>query len=622
MLLTDEQRDIVYTCGLPMLVLAGPGTGKTEVLAQKILYLLRNGLATRKEIIGITFTTKAAKSMQNRLEELGLPLHGQPIICTLHSLATKILKDQGSKINIPDEFLIADDHETKLILRDAIVDIKPKAVENLKKWKHKICLLKAEKKKPEDLSDGLFKEVYARYQELLRFHSALDFEDLIIEANKLFETDKETLNKYQSKMKHLLIDEFQDINNAEYSLIKLLSGNAKGLFVVGDDKQSIYGWRGGNPQIILGFCKGFPGALKKTMTICFRCPDKIIEGADEFIKRRPPLQPQEIDSDPIWILKFKSYVKEATFISNWIKNSLRNEKYSPKDIAILYRGGDVADEIAAILAKDCIPLTRPSPEETKRVREFIACLRLIIDKQDSLALRVCLASPLARGIGDKAIKKLRDYAENKGCSFWDALSIAQTEISFRRWHKALQAFKRIFEDLYSETSKVKISNLLSMIANCLSYQNERRIIEIIKMSECIPEAWTLCDFLKDIRGVKGEKAADSKESAEDENDAVLFITTHSVKGLEKKIIFVLGMENGRFPQQDGDIDEQKRLFYVAMTRAKEKLFLCYAKMRKGRASKGMSFYEISPFISEIPNKYKEIIQTNFGEQFANQNKPM
>jgi len=326
--LTDEQRDIVYTHGQPMLVLAGQGTGKTEVLAQKILYLLRNGLASKKEIVGITFTTKAAKSMQNRLEELGLPPHEQPMICTLHSLATKILKEKGSKINISDEFLIADDHETKLILRDAIVDIEPEAMKNLKKWKHKICLSKADKKIPEDLSSGLFKEVYARYQELLNFHSALDFEDLIIEASKLFETDKETLNEYRTKIKHLLIDEFQDINNAEYFLIKLLSGDAKGLFVVGDDKQSIYGWRGGNPRIILGFGDDFPDALKKTMTKCFRCPDKIIKGADEFIKRKPPLQPQELGSDPIWILKFKSYIKEANFISNWIKNSLKNETYS------------------------------------------------------------------------------------------------------------------------------------------------------------------------------------------------------------------------------------------------------------------------------------------------------
>jgi len=207
------------------------------------------------------------------------------------------------------------------------------------------------------------------------------------------------------------------------------------------------------------------------------------------------------------------------------------ETYSPKDIAILYRGGDVADKLATILEKDGIPLTRPSPEETRRIREFIACLRLIIDRKDSLALRVCLASPIAKGIGDKAIKKLRDYAENNGCSFWDALSIAQTEVSFRRWHKALRSFKQIFEDLYSATSKVKISSLLSMIADLLSYQNERRVKEIIKMSES--KAWTLCDLLQEIRGLKGEKAADSRESAENGNDAVLFITTHSVKGLEK-----------------------------------------------------------------------------------------
>jgi DNA helicase-2/ATP-dependent DNA helicase PcrA len=608
--LIDEQRNIVETCGQPMLVLAGPGTGKTEVLAQKILYLLRNELATKKEIVGIAFTTKAARSMQDRLEGLGLPRHEQPLICTLHSLSTRILRDQGNEIQIPDEFLIADDLESKLILRDAIVDINPQAINNLNRWRHKICLLKAEKKNSRDISNGLFKEIYVRYQELLRFHSALDFEDLIIETHKLLETNKKSLNKYQSKIKHLLIDEFQDINNAEYSLIKLLSGNANGLFVVGDDKQSIYGWRGGNPRIILNFCNDFPQAIMKTMIKCFRCPDKIIRGADEFIGRRPPLQPQEHNSDPIWILDCKSDVQEAKFISSWIESLLKNGEYSPKDLAILYRGGDVADKVAESFVKVNIPFIRPSPEETGHVRELIACLRLIIDRRDSLALRVCLASPLARGIGDKAIKKMREFAENNRCSFWDALTIVRTESSFRRWNRSLQSFSQVFEDLSSAASKDQISDLLIKIANCLSCQNERRIAEIIEMSECIPEDWSLHDFVQDIRGLKGEKAADPKESAEEENNAVLFITTHSVKGLERKIIFVLGMEKGRFPQQDGDMHEQRRLFYVAMTRAKEKLFLCYAKKREGRSAQGFRFYDKSPFLFEIPEKYRSFVMPN------------
>lgn len=610
MLLTSEQKDIIQTSGKPILVLAGPGTGKTEVLAHRILYLLRNELTTIKEIVGVAFTTKAAKSMQHRLVELGLPRNKQPLVCTLHSLSTRILKSQGSEIDIPDDFLIADDLESKLILKDAILDINPQAINNLNKWRHTICLLKADKKSPQDVSNGLFKHVYVRYQELLRFHSALDFEDLIIKTCKLLETNEKALNKYRSKSKHLLIDEFQDINNAEYSLIKLLSGNSNGLFVVGDDKQSIYGWRGGNPRIILNFCNDFAKATMKSMIKCFRCPDKIIRGADEFIGRRPPLQPQEHNSDPIWVLNCKSDVQEARFISSWIKISLKKRNYSPKDIAILYRGGDVADKVAESLAKANIPFIRPSPEETKHARELLACLRLIIDRQDSLALRVCLASPIARGIGDKAIKKIREFAENNECSFWDALTSARTESSFRRWHKPLRSFSQAFEDLSSVASKKKISDLLIKIANCLSYKKERRIEEIIEMSDCIPENWSLHDFVQNIRGLKGEKIADPKESGEEENNAVLFITTHSVKGLEKKVVFVLGMEKGRFPQQDGDLDEQRRLFYVAMTRAKEKLFLCYAKKREGRIAKGFSFYDKSPFLFEIPERYRIFITPN------------
>ncbi len=454
----------------------------------------------------------------------------------------------------------------------------------------------------------MFKKIYIRYQELLRFHSALDFQDLIIQACKLLEESEETKNNYQGKNKYLLADEFQDINKSEYSLIKYIAGTAKGLFVVGDDKQSIYGWRGGDPQIILDFTKDFLQAIQKPMTICFRCPEKIIKGADKFINRDPPLKPIQGDSEPIWILDCRSDVQEEKYISDWIKNALNSGKYMPKDIAVLYRGGDIADKIAESLANANIPIIRPSPEETKHVREFIACLRLIVDRRDSLALRVCLASRLAKGIGNKAIKKLREYAESNKCSFWDALTVAKSKGSFKRWHKSLQAFNHLFEDLSATVSKSKINFSLYKIAKNFGYEKEPRIVDIIKRSECIPDKWSLYDFIQDIRGLKGEKSADQKESGEEEINAILFITMHSVKGLQRKVIFVLGMEKGSFPQSDGDIEEQRRLCYVAMTRAEEKLFLCYAKKREGKVAQGYNFYDKSPFIFEIPELYRKFIQ--------------
>ncbi len=609
MQLTKEQKDIVGSIGRqPLLVIAGPGTGKTEVLSHGILHLLRNKSATKEEIVGITFTTKAAGSMRDRLDQLGLGTADQPLICTLHSFSARILREHGSEIGIKDEFLIADAHESKLTLSDAIMDVKPQAMRNLNKWGSKIGLLKAKKKRPRDIPNGLLKNVYTRYQELLRFHSALDFEDLVMKACRVLQTNSEVRDVYQSRCKHLLVDEFQDINKTEYSLIRHLAGTAKGLFVVGDDKQSIYSWRGGNPQIILGFTNNFPRAIRKPMTICFRCPDKIIQGADEFIEREPKLKPQQRNSEPIWILECKSDVQEARYISKWIETVIKNNQYLPMDVAILYRGGDIADEVAENLSDANIPITRPSPEETRHMREFIACLRLIVDRRDSLALRVCLASPLARGIGDAGIKKMRDLAENNYCSFWDALITAKNENSFKRWHKSLQRFNQIFEDLSATASKSKINSLLYKVAKSFGYEKEPRIVDMIKRSESIPDDWSLYDFIQNIRGLKGEKAGDPRESGEEEVNAVLFITMHSVKGLQRKVIFVLGMEKGSFPQSIGDTEEQKRLCYVAMTRAKEKLFLCYAKKREGRSAQGISFYDRSPFIFEIPDRYREFIQ--------------
>lgn len=608
--LTQEQKEIVESIGKPLLVLAGPGTGKTEVLSHRLMNLLKNNLAQKDRILGITFTTKAAQQMRSRLNELGLEFNDQPLICTLHSLSMRMLRDKGNEIDIPEDFVVADGYESYLILSDALCDIKPNVLGKVKDYLNRILLLKAKGKQLSDLSDGLFKKIYTRYQELLRFHFALDFQDLIIQACSLLNASEETKNLYQAKGKHLLVDEFQDINCAEYSLIEQLAGTAKGLFVVGDDKQSIYSWRGGDPQIILSFIDNFSQAIQKPMTICFRCPEKIIKGADEFIRREPKLNPQKRNSEPIWILDCKSDVQEARYISEWIETAIKNNQYLPKDIAILYRGGDIGDKIAENLSKANIPIIRPSPEETKHVREFIACLRLIVDRRDSLALRVCFASKLAKGIGSTAIKKFRDSAETTNRSFWNVLITARNENSFKRWHKSLKRFHQIFEDLSATASKSKMNNLLYKVAKSFDYEKEPRIVEIIRRSESIPDDWSLYDFIQDIRGLKGEKAADPKESGEEEVNAVLFITMHSVKGLQRKVIFVLGMEKGSFPQLNGDIEEQKRLCYVAITRAQEKLFLCYAKKREGKVAQGYRFYDMSPFIYEIPDSYTEFIRPN------------
>lgn len=612
MALTGEQKDImVESVGKPTVVLAGPGTGKTEVLAYKILYLLRKNLASKGEIIGVTFTTKAADQMRNRLTELGLPSEEHPLICTLHSLSMRLLKDRGGEIDVPEEFLIADGYEASLALNDAIIDINPKVKKKIKEYSKRILLLKADRKRPSDIPDGLFKKIYTRYQKLLLFHSALDFQDLILEACRLLETHDEVKRAYQKRSKNLLVDEFQDINRAEYFLIKLLANTGAGLFVVGDDKQSIYGWRGGDPKIILGFTSDFVGAIQKPMTICFRCPDKVIEGADAFIGRKPSLEPQQKDSELIKVLDSKSDVQEAKHICKWIKGAIKNNRYLANDIAILYRGEDIADKVAERLAEANIPIIRPSPEETMHMREFIACLRLIVDRRDSLALRVCLTSRLAKGIGDKAIKNMRDYAEANRCSLWDAVMFAQSSKSFKRWHKSIKAFNRLFEDLSATASKEKINKLLYDVAKCFGYEREPRIVEMIKKSQQIPNDWSLYDFIREIRGLKGEKSADSRKSGEGEVDAVLFITMHSVKSLERKVIFVLGMEKGSFPQPDRDLEEQRRLCYVAMTRAEEQLFLCYSKKREGKTSQGYKFYDKSPFIFAIPASYREFIRPNY-----------
>jgi len=612
--LTPEQRDIVQTVGKPLLVLAGPGTGKTEVLAQRILFLIKNNLATKEEIVGITFTTKAANQMKDRLKQLGLSEDEHPLICTLHSFAAKILRENEEVAGLPTEFMIADSYEAFLTLQDAIEDVYSHLRKDSKRIFEQIFLFKAQNKKPEDLSTkSILRKIYQRYQELLRFYKALDFEDLIIEVCSLLEQHQEIREFYQNKCKNLLVDEFQDINPSEYDLIKFLAGRGDGLFVLGDDDQSIYTFRGGTPKIILGFTKDFKNAEEKVMTTCFRCPDKIILGALALIRknknrRDKELKPVNKNADPIKILDCKSDVQEARWIAEWIKESVEEKEYEPKDIAILYRGGDIADKIVEEVSKFNIPLIRPSPEETRHQREFIAYLRLIADRRDSLALRVCLSSTIAKGIGPATIRKLRNYAENNNCELWDALIITQKENEFKGRKKYLKAFVDLVEKLNKKLSQLPLTEFLVHVAKTLGYEKEPRITEMIKRSKNLPEGSSLSAFLEDLRGIKGEKTAERKESAEDKENAVLFITMHSVKGLERKVVFVIGMEKGEFPKLKGNVEEERRLFYVAMTRAKDKLFLCHARVRKGQSAQGFNQYDPSQFIFEIPKEFRESIR--------------
>jgi len=348
------------------------------------------------------------------------------------------------------------------------------------------------------------------------------------------------------------------------------------------------------------------------MTTCFRCLDTIMLGALALIRnnkdrRDKELKPINRNADPIKFLDCKSDVQEARWIAEWIKENIEGKEYEPKDIAILYRGGDIADKIVEEVKKFDILLVRPSPEETKPQREFIAYLRLVTDRHDSLALRLCLSSKRAKKIGPKAIKKLRDYAESNNYELWDALIIAQKENEFKRWRRHLKAFVDLIEQLNKKLSQLPLTEFLTQVAKTLGYEKEPRIKEIIERSKDLPEGSSLSAFLENLRGKRGEKTAERKESAEDKENAVLFITMHSVKGLERKVVFVIGMEKGEFPKSNSNVEE-RRLFYVAMTRAKDKLFLCYAKKREGQSAQGVNFYDPSPFIFEIPEEYIEPIR--------------
>ena len=592
--LNDEQKKAVMHLNGPCLVLAGAGSGKTRVLTTRIAYLIDNGIPSYN-ILAITFTNKAAREMKERVETL-VP-GNYAFLGTFHSLGVRILRENSKECGLESNFTILDSDDVlsliKRIMKNKAIDPKELAPSYVR---NRISFIKNENLSPREI-DNLFNtvsekrvlDIYQTYQELIHKNNSVDFDDLLVLPVELFKKYPEILDKYQEKFKYILVDEYQDTNEVQYQFNKLLASKYRNLFVVGDANQSIYGFRNANFRNILNFEKDYKDAYVVTLESNYRSTNNILECANCVIrnnKERKELNLKGTIGDGVktQYITCENGKMEALTIIDEIKK-LYNQGYDYKDIGILYRTNGQSRLLEEVFLKENIPYNVVGAYyfyQRKEIKDLLSYLKLINNQNDDIALRRVINEP-KRGIGEKAIENLSNEATRLGSSMFDAISKGRE-----------LAFKELILDMIKAQDNLSLTEFIDYVIDKSgmkesltsekSLENDLRLdnLEEFKSVTASFEERTgsvnLSDFLEEISLV-----ADISEHKE-EKDAVTLMTIHSAKGLEFDCVFLCGMEEGIFPHQnsfesDAEIEEERRLCYVGITRARKVLYLTNAHSR-------------------------------------------
>lgn len=641
--LNDRQREAVLYGDGPLLILAGAGSGKTSVLTKRVAYLIKERNVSPKNIVAITFTNKAAKEMKERIiKEVGK--EGYDIqISTFHSFGLRIIRENYEKLGYEKNFTIIDSDDSltvvKKILKEMGIDstrFNPKFIKN------QISSCKNEMVTPEkyknlvndELSDITYK-VYKKYQDTLLRNNSLDFDDLLIKPIELFNKYKEVLENYQELFKYVFIDEYQDTNEAQYILSKMISAKYKNICVVGDDAQSIYSWRGANFKNILNFEKDYKNAKVILLEQNYRSTKTILNAANSVIKNNINKKDKNLWTDNSIGEKIK-YVRtndekdEASYVTREIRN-LVNNGVSLDDIAVLYRTNAQSRTIEEGFLNSNIPYKIVGAfafYSRKEIKDLLAYLKLIYNTKDDVSLMRIINYP-KRKIGAKTIENLSMDAVLNGTSMFDVISSGK-ELEFKKLILEMKEKSEVLSltetiDMVLDLSGIK-SELESehTLEADIRLENLNEFKSITKTFEEESGIASLEDFLNEVSLV-----SDVNDQKNDNSPKVTLMTIHAVKGLEYKYVFVIGMEENIFPhvnscEEDGGIEEERRLCYVAITRAKEKLYLVNAlrRMLYGKTSVNMPsrfINEIDKDLIDAPEKKMVNMKFNKKEAFNDDN---
>lgn len=629
-LLNEEQRRAVETLDGPLQILAGAGSGKTRVITYRIANLIEKGVFP-SEILALTFTNKAAKEMRSRLEDLIKNDVNSMWIGTFHSMCLRILRRDIEKLGYTSNFVIYDSYDQATLIKECMKEanvisdtMKPSyfssVISNAKD--ELVNPDRYEEKYAIDVKTKFVAKVYKLYQKKLKKSNAVDFDDIIVLTIKLLRENRDILDFYQTKFKHILVDEYQDSNHAQYILINLLAQKNRNLCVVGDDDQSIYGWRGADIRNILEFEKDYSDSKVIKLERNYRSTDMILNAANAVIEKNCGRKSKKLWTDKnsdvkVEIKRNYSDKDEAVFIAHEINKLSSLGKYKFSDMAILYRTNVQSRLIEENLIKKSIPYNIYGGlkfYDRKEIKDILAYLKVISNPADNIALKRIINVP-KRGIGARSIEKMQEKADMTGEAVYSAMLEFDSLDFSSRAKNTIKNFIILINSFKSMSEIIPISELISKVIENTNYlselENEGEIefqtrVDNIKEFIAVAQEYEknnsekkLEDFLTEI------SLSTDIDNMVDSDDIVSLMTIHSAKGLEFPVVFMVGMEEGVFPISrslinEGQLEEERRLCYVGMTRAEELLYLTYAIERTifGKTTNQRS----SRFMEDIPQK--------------------
>ena len=645
--LNPAQREAVEKTEGPVLILAGAGSGKTRVLTTRIGHLIEDKGVQPANILAITFTNKAANEMRERVEETLESDASDMWISTFHSCCVRILRKDINRIGYNRSFVIYDSADQVTLVKDCLKELnlndkvfEPKMIiSTISGAKDK--LYDPKQFKAMHMNDNRMSkiaDVYALYQDRLKRNSALDFDDLIFKTVELLKSDKEVLDYYRNRFKYIMVDEYQDTSKAQYELIKILAKEHQNICVVGDDDQSIYGWRGADIRNILEFEKDYDDVHVVKLEQNYRSTQIILDAANTVIsnnieRKRKRLWSEKKDGELIKIQVAQDEIEESDFVADMIAKISREQNRSYKDFAVLYRANAQSRSVEDALNRSQIPYNIYGGTkfyERKEIKDLIAYLRVIQNPQDDISIKRIINVP-RRGIGLRTIEKIEDRASLKQESIYSVLIDIETnsEISTKARNSISEFVDNVIGTLRTMREVYPVSKLIEKVIESIDYygyidelykgdkeeaeerkDNVKEFISVAMEFEQNSEEKDLETFLTGV-------ALTSESSEEEEIDKVSLMTIHTSKGLEFPVVFIVGMEDGLFPiaravrsMSDSEIEEERRLCYVGITRAKEILYLTLTQKRTlyGKTNPSIA----SRFMEELP---KECIERlNYAEK--------
>ena len=642
--LNTPQREAVFHTDGPLLILAGAGSGKTRVLTHRIAYLIAEKDINPWNILAITFTNKAAQEMRERVDQITGEMGNSIWVSTFHSTCVRILRRYIDRLGYDTNFTIYDTDDQKTLMKEVCrkLDI------DTKKYKERSLLAQISHAKDElitpdemlmnagaDFNQKKVAEVYREYQSVLRRNNALDFDDLIVKTVELFQNCGDVLEYYQERFRYIMVDEYQDTNTAQFKFVSLLASRYENLCVVGDDDQSIYKFRGANIGNILGFERVFPDAKVIRLEQNYRSTRNILNAANEVIannteRKSKTLWTENPEGEKIHFRQFMNGFEEAEYVVGDISKKHRENTAHYRDCAILYR----TNAQSRLFEEKCLLANIPYKivggvnfYARKEIKDLLCYLKSIDNAADDLAVRRILNVP-KRGIGATTVGRVQDYADNMNISFYDALRVAEEVPSIGRSLSKIDGFVTFIQSLKSKAEAYTVTELLEEVIDLTGYVDELKaedteesrarienIDELISKTVSYQETMeaeqreaTLSGFLEEIALI-----ADI-DSVEADQDYVLLMTLHSAKGLEFPYVYLAGMEDGIFPSSmcifsgdSSDMEEERRLCYVGITRAMKELTLTSAQQRMIRGE--TQYNRVSRFVREIPRELVELGHT-------------